>query len=1096
MSLNLKSIYGSLFFIFFFIASPAYAQLQDFELQVNVTDETCSGNGTLSFVVVNTAPGATISFTVYKQPDLANPVSVSSASTLGSLSEGTYTIIATQTLNGSSNSQEAEAVIEKIANPFAFEVSASNQTCVNGAKLIVTVTEGVASLYEIISGPVIIPAQESNVFEGLPSGTYIIRVFDECGDADVTTFSLATSSAPPVITPPVYESNVTGDCDTITVINTLSYGEGIGITYPLTVEYTLTPDNGDPPIVIVQVYESGDALELSMSQTFPRDGTAYSYSIKVTDNCNYVYTSDGMVLSSDLSVTYTPNIILPCGEHYLTIAVGNFTPPFTLNFTTAPADFNAAALNNLHPGPFTEGSVIYGDLETPVPQGMYTVEVIDNCGNTATVDFEIKDEEVEPAASGSNNGCYSLFGRIVVSVPDRKIVSAIIEVAPADYTATHTLPENVTSFITTNGVLILPDMHLGDYEIRIVDECGKEYVVPVNVPSFEEKDFIASSVSTCIVGSGGARITSGNGKLVSLIMTSAPTEFEGDLPIDVSEYIDGNGIFFMDGLPAGDYAFSGTDICGINRIVNVTVVDSGPPANALVFTRNCGNFDLGIQDGGTNTLGDPPTYWLQKLVDVQNNIWGHPVTGIAFTEGTEPSATNSMLLINGQTLTNLEYEGVFRVIKYFESYVSPENIKACSGELGTFEYFDGVTIKAVYNLSCYNAGDIYVDATGMPPLHYTILSKDGVPFNVDNGNNNIFSGLEPAKYVFFVEDACGFAKTGEFDIRTLPDLTNANDPGDMLYCIQPDGPQATEFDLLLQNPDILDNQPAAMYTITYHLTAEDAENGVNSIPTMHTNTSNPQQIFARLVHNHIPLCHDVVSFNLRVSEYPVLEMELDYVLCIDENTKRIYADPGYNSYEWSTGETTRAITVTEAGNYWVKVGNQYDGIICETTADISVVLSGPPETWSLNIQDWTDNENSISVSTTGAGVYEYSIDNVNYQDDPYFGHLETGVYTVYIRDKNGCGMVSQELALLNYPKFFTPNGDGINEKWRLEYSWFEPEALIYIYDRYGKLLSSFTAKDPGWDGKFNERNLPATDYWFVVERKDGKIHKGHFSMIR
>lgn len=93
-------------------------------------------------------------------------------------------------------------------------------------------------------------------------------------------------------------------------------------------------------------------------------------------------------------------------------------------------------------------------------------------------------------------------------------------------------------------------------------------------------------------------------------------------------------------------------------------------------------------------------------------------------------------------------------------------------------------------------------------------------------------------------------------------------------------------------------------------------------------------------------------------------------------------------------------------------------------------------------------------------------------------------------------MVSQELALLNYPKFFTPNGDGINEKWRLEYSWFEPEALIYIYDRYGKLISSFTAKDPGWDGTFNEKRLPATDYWFVVERKDGKIHKGHFSMIR
>lgn len=1096
MSLNLNSIYGSLFFIILFIVSPAYAELQEFELAVNVTNETCSGNGALSFEIINGTPGAGISYTVYKQPDMANPVSVSSATALGSLSEGTYTVIATQTLNGSSNSEEAEAVIVKVTNPFAFSVSATNQTCVDGAKLIVTVTEGVASLYEIISGPVIMPAQESNIFENLPAGTYVIRVFDECGDADVTTFSLATSSAPPVITQPTYEGNVSGDCNTITVTNTLSYGEGIGITYPLTVEYTLTPDNGDPPTVIIQVYQNGDSLELSLSQTFPRDGVNYTYSIKVTDSCNYVYTSDSMVLNSELTITYTPNIILPCGEHYLTIAVGNFTPPFTLNFTEAPDDFNPTILNNLHPGPFTEGSVIYGDLETPVPQGMYTVEVIDNCGNTATVDFEIKDEEVEAAGTGTNNGCFSLFGRIVVSVPDRKIVSAIIEVAPDVYLENHILPEDVTSHLTSNGVLILTDMPIGNYQIRVVDECGKEYLVPVTVPPFEEQDFSGSSMTGCIVGSGAARVSSANGKLVNLTMMDGPDEFEGTLPLEVTEYIDEAGVFFMENLPPGDYSFFGTDICGIQRSVDVTVNPNSPPANALSFIRKCGNFDLGIFDSATNNLFDPPTYWLQKLVDAQNNVWGHPITGVAFAEGSEPTIENSMLLINGQMLVDLEYEGVFRVIKYFDSYVSPENIKSCLGELGSFEYFDGVTIKAVYNLSCYNAGDVYVDATGMPPLHYTILSKDGVPFSVDNGSSNIFSGLEPAKYVFFVEDACGFAKTGEFDIRTLPDLTNASDPGDMLFCVQPDGPQSTEFDLLLQNPAILDNQPAAVYTITYHLTAEDADNGVNAIPTLHTNSSNPQTIYARLVHNHIPLCHDVVSFDLRVSEYPVLNMELDYILCKDEKTKTITADAGFNNYIWSTGETTQSITVKQPGNYWVKVGNQYDGIVCETTADISVVLSGPPETWSVNVQDWTDNENLISISVSGAGKYEYSLDNVHFQDEPVFGDLKTGVYTVYIKDKNGCGMVSEEVALLNYPKFFTPNGDGVNEKWRLEYSWFEPEALIYIYDRYGKLLSSFTAKDPGWDGTFNEKRLPATDYWFVVQRKDGKIHKGHFSMIR
>jgi gliding motility-associated-like protein len=1080
-----------------FLTFPTYAQLQDFQLDVTVTNETCAGNGTFTFTTANTTPGASISYTVYMLPDVTNPISISSSNFLGSLAEGTYKIVATQSLGQQTNTQEAEAIIVKITAPLDFDISATNQTCVEGANLIVNVTEGTGALYEIISGPVILPAQESNVFTGLPAGVYVIRVFDECGDAEVTTYTLAASPAPPAITPPAYENTVEADCDTITVTNTISYGEGIAITYPITIEYTLTPNNGNPSTTIVQTFESGDAIALSLTQTFPVDDADYSYTIKITDSCNNQYVSGEMTLNPERAISHIANIILPCGEHYLSINVANFSPPFTLEFTQSPEGFDPVALNAAHPGPFASDSVQYGDLETAVPPGDYTVVVLDKCGNTMSYDFSIEDEIVEPAAGGSNNGCFSEFGRITISVPMRKIVSAIIIEAPDAYTATNTLPKDVSANINSNGVVILTNMPKGEYKFIIIDECGKQYETTVVIPDFEVKGFTGSAMTGCVAGSGAARVSSLNGKLVTLTITNAPVEFNEILPFDVSSYIDDAGIFFMEGLPPGVYHFSGVDICGVVGDAVVTVNSSSPPANAVEFIRKCGNFDLKLSDSGADTFADPPTYWLQKLVDANNNVWGHPVTGVVFPENTEPTAENSILLINGQTLTALEYEGTFRVIKHFESYISPENIQACFGALGTFEYSDGVVVKSVYNLSCFqNANDIYVDATGLAPLHYTIIAKDDVPFALDNGNNSIFSNLDPAKYEFLVEDACGFVGTIEVDIRQLPELTNAHDPGDMLVCIEPDESQSSEFDLLTQTPLILDTQPAALYTITYHLSAEDAEVGINAIPTLHTNTSNPETIYARLIHNHIPLCHDVVSFDLRVSEYPELKMQRDYILCNDDNNVKLYADAGFNSYEWSTGETTPTITVKQSGTYWVKVGNEYDGIICETIADILVILSGPPETWSIGVEDWTDNNNSIFINTTGAGNYEYSIDGAVYQDDPFFGSLETGVYTVYIRDKNGCGIVSEKVALLNYPKFFTPNGDGINEKWSLQYSWFEPEALIYIYDRYGKLIYFFTPLDSGWDGTFNGRSLPSTDYWFVVVRKSGKIHKGHFSMIR
>ncbi len=133
--------------------------------------------------------------------------------------------------------------------------------------------------------------------------------------------------------------------------------------------------------------------------------------------------------------------------------------------------------------------------------------------------------------------------------------------------------------------------------------------------------------------------------------------------------------------------------------------------------------------------------------------------------------------------------------------------------------------------------------------------------------------------------------------------------------------------------------------------------------------------------------------------------------------------------------------------------------------------------------------------------YEYSLDSLYWQSENLFTDLDEGEYTAYIIDNNGC--VNSETfnitdALeINIPNFFTPNFDGYNDTWEIEGIEKMPDSNIRIYDRYGKLLVLYKASDPGWDGTYHNRQMPSTDYWYVVEiLPTKKLLKGHFTLKR
>jgi gliding motility-associated-like protein len=147
----------------------------------------------------------------------------------------------------------------------------------------------------------------------------------------------------------------------------------------------------------------------------------------------------------------------------------------------------------------------------------------------------------------------------------------------------------------------------------------------------------------------------------------------------------------------------------------------------------------------------------------------------------------------------------------------------------------------------------------------------------------------------------------------------------------------------------------------------------------------------------------------------------------------------------------------------------------------------------------------ISVEVIGIGDYEYSLDNSAgpYQDDAVFNNIPVGAHTVYVRDKNGCGIaeraIEQELTLEGFPKFFTPNGDGINDFWQFIPPFATGEnnlAIIHIFDKFGRLLAQIDPVSVGWDGNLNGQPLPSSDYWFKARDDSNNEISGHFALKR
>ena len=204
------------------------------------------------------------------------------------------------------------------------------------------------------------------------------------------------------------------------------------------------------------------------------------------------------------------------------------------------------------------------------------------------------------------------------------------------------------------------------------------------------------------------------------------------------------------------------------------------------------------------------------------------------------------------------------------------------------------------------------------------------------------------------------------------------------------------------------------------------------------------------------------------------------------------------------GATNATYEVDQIGTYSVIAIDAITGCTSDptlTTATATITQTIPASSLTVIQSDYFSENATITANVlNGTGTLQYYLDEGPIQSSNVFTNVSSGTHIISVIDTDGCTFLQKEFLIIDYPKFFTPNGDGYNDTWNIS-TLNQPDAKLYIFDRYGKLIKQLspTLNSNGWDGTYNEKAMPSTDYWFLLEYKENgvaKEFKAHFSLKR
>ncbi|QYJ67506.1 T9SS type B sorting domain-containing protein [Flavobacterium litorale] len=310
----------------------------------------------------------------------------------------------------------------------------------------------------------------------------------------------------------------------------------------------------------------------------------------------------------------------------------------------------------------------------------------------------------------------------------------------------------------------------------------------------------------------------------------------------------------------------------------------------------------------------------------------------------------------------------------------------------------------------------------------------------------------------------------------------------------------TTIDLTQIETQVLGGQDPLDYDVDYYENQDDAITDTNPIadPSTYINTiAGGQTIWVRVTNEStISRCYDITSIDITIEAIPEPIIQ-GGTLCVDYDTQEVLnpvvMDTGlddshtfiwYLNGEEITGATESTYIAQAVGSYSVEAISA-GGCISDPIDPVTVDQSGPASEiqTSYTVSNAFSDEQTITITTTGYGEYEYQLDFGPWQTSNIFTDVSPGLHEVRIRDIGACSehiVTLTDVSIIDYPRFFTPNADGYNDTWNIYGLSSQGGAEIYIFDRYGKLIKQISSQGEGWDGTYNGNPLPADDYWFTV----------------
>ena len=356
--------------------------------------------------------------------------------------------------------------------------------------------------------------------------------------------------------------------------------------------------------------------------------------------------------------------------------------------------------------------------------------------------------------------------------------------------------------------------------------------------------------------------------------------------------------------------------------------------------------------------------------------------------------------------------------------------------------------------------------------------------------------------------------------------------GDRIICTQEDSfdivvsetPNLSTLGLVFDTDEcgtyVLPTLPVTAYNINYY--SQSGGNATDLITNLNISTPGTYTyyVYASAIGN--PNCNDEISFTFTV--HPLLDITLQGgIICVDSQTGTVYStytidsglNPAFFTVNWYLNGTLMgtgaSYTASQAGVYdveFIKLTPDVGANCNYNNTTVTIIQSGPAVA-DFTVSSAFENNTFITVNIIdGFGDYLYQLEYPNgdlseLQSSNVFSNLATGEYFINIFDTLGdCSPTRLgPIYIINYPNYFTPNGDGINDNWNIWDLSQQSNAVISIFDRYGKFLKQISPAGSGWDGTYNGEKLPSTDYWFTVDylpqnSQTRQVFRAHFSLKR